>query len=136
MRKLAYPLLALSLLAFNPAPAFAIDWLGIQTQSNIENNLRRHQQEGARQHNRKRPAETQSRSTRQGQSHVMSAHAERQARAEGQRIMNSHRPRLEREYNRRVARNGKALADRWLKREFFKIGERVGRQMRAKYTGR
>ena len=65
----------------------------------------------------------------------MSAKAERQARAEGQRIMDSHRPRLEREYRRRVARDGKTSAERWLKKESFAIGARVGRQMKEKYAG-
>jgi vacuolar-type H+-ATPase subunit H len=68
-------------------------------------------------------------------SRSISAKAERQARAEGQRIMESYRPRLEREYRRRVARDGKASAERWLKKESFVIGARVGRQMKEKYAG-
>lgn len=130
------PSLALlaGLLTVVPSPALAIDWLGIRTNQNLEDNLRRHQQDGARQQNRRveqnRPAKPSQ------QSRSMSPRAEAQARAEGQRIMDGHRPRLDREYRQRVQRDGQRSADRWIKNESFAIGERVGRDMMAKYAGK
>ncbi|MCJ8151770.1 hypothetical protein [Shinella sedimenti] len=120
-----------------PSPSYAIDWLGNRIDSNLENNLRTHQQQGARQyHGRSKKNLNARRPLMQHNNRKMSAQAERQARAEGQRIMESHRPRLEREHRRRVAQDGKASADRWLKQEAYAIGVQVGRQMTRKYAGK
>lgn len=134
MPRLTIPALLAGMMMALPAPALAIDWLGNRASSNIENNLRRHQQDGARQHNRRAEPNRQSKPSQTAR--TMSPRAEARARAESQRIMESHRPRLLREHRNRIQRDGKASADRWLKAEAYAIGERVGRQMTAKYAGK
>jgi hypothetical protein len=127
-------LLAVALIATAGSSASAMDWLSPHLESQRQQNIQRHQQEGAR--SRQKQQVERPSAKRPSQARPMSPRAEAQARAEGKKVMQSHRPRMEREHKRRVQRDGRASADRWLKAEAFALGERVGKQMRAKYAGR
>lgn len=137
MSHLALSAILVSLAVALPSPSLAIEGLESPTGPNLDNRTGTTQPHSKRENKgRIEPkVDTQKKRKIRQSNRSMSAKAERQARAEGQSIMDSHRPRLEREYRRRVARDGKASAERWLKKESFAIGARVGRQMKEKYAG-
>lgn len=127
-----YPKIFLAAALVFSAPTMAQDYLGNHLDTMREHNLRLHQQQRPRTQQRTPSTRTE---TPRGKRQAMSRGAEARARAEGNRLMNSHKPRLQREHRQRVQRDGKAAADRWLQQEAFRLGEQIGRQMRAKYAG-
>ncbi|MCO5140868.1 MULTISPECIES: hypothetical protein [unclassified Shinella] len=137
MSRLALSAILISVAVALPSPSLAVEGLESPTEPNLDNRTVTTQPH-SKGENKKRlepKVDTKKKRKIRQSNRSMSAKAERQARAEGQRIMDSHRPRLEREYRRRVARDGKASAERWLKKEAFALGARVGRQMKEKYAG-
>lgn len=135
MSRLALSAILISVAVALPSPSLAVEGLESPTEPNLDNRPATTQTHTKGEKKRLEPkVDTKKKRKIRQSNRSMSAKAERQARAEGQRIMDSHRPRLEREFRRRVARDGKASAERWLKKESFALGARVGRQMKEKYA--